>query len=98
MISRTRQVLVSPSTYPLSAFWLMATVTLPLAVSGALTLNVGVGLLTFTALALIVIAFKRALNSVHEQHVELVERVQQLTEGLVQENIPIPPTHPRKTR
>ena len=63
MISRTRQVLVSPSTYSLTVFWLMATVILPLAVSGALTLEVGLGLLTFTALALIAIAFRRALSS-----------------------------------
>ena len=96
MIGKTRAIVVSPSTYPLSAFWLAATVMLPMTVSGMVPLNVGVGLLTVTAMAQIVVAFKRDLDSVHTQQAELVERAQQLTEALVRESIPIPPIRTRK--
>lgn len=95
MTSKLRSLLVSPATYPLSAFWLVATVILPLSVDNVLSLDVGVGIMTAVAVALILVAFKRDLDSVHAQHAVLVERVQQLIEALVHEAIPIPPVHTR---
>ena len=91
MIRRTKRLFASPSTYPLGTFWLIATIVLPMAVSGFISLSVGVGILTAAATTLVFVAFKRDLDLVQEEHMELVARVQQLTDALNQEHIPIPP-------
>ena len=91
MIHRTKRLLASPSTYPLGTFWMVATIVLPMAVSGFVNLNVGVGILTAAATTLVFVAFKRDLDLVQAEHVELVARVQQLIDALHRECIPIPP-------
>jgi hypothetical protein len=98
MIAHARAFLDSPSTYPIATFWLVATVVLPLVAGQSIALNLAVGILTATATLLVFLAFKRDLDLVRAQHGELVDRVQQLTKALTDDDIPIPPIRPATHR
>lgn len=60
-----KDVLASPSLYPVTACWLAGIVTLMLVAAGKLSVSQGVGVLWFSAILIVLVATQRELRSVH---------------------------------
>lgn len=94
MTAFIRRLLDSPSTYPLTTFWLGAMSLLFAESIGWVTLSAALAALAFLALLLIMVAFRRDIAVVHtlvnSQHDDLVARVQQLTDALIDSSVAVP--------
>ena len=94
MTSFIRRLLDSPSTYPITTYFLGAMGILFAKSTGWINLPTAFVTLGFLALLLILVAFRQDLKVVHalvnSQHDDLVARVQQLTDALVDSNTEVP--------
>lgn len=81
--SHLLNVLRSPATYPLTVFWAIAMVVVPMVVAAWLSLNTGLILLSAAALILIVVSYMVPLRTeVAEMHALVDDLVTDADEGV----------------
>lgn len=96
-----RRVVTSTAFYPLSTLWVAAMLILSAVVGGALRLDVGLTLLTLSAVLIVVLAMRRDVSTVHSlvnsQRDELVttikemgDRIRQLIVALQEAGVAVP--------
>lgn len=93
-MSLIKRILDSPSTWPLSTFWLGAMCVLFAKSIGWINLPTAFVTLGFLAILLIMAAFRKDVSTIHHlvnsQHDDLVDRVQQLTDALLSSGSEVP--------
>lgn len=94
IVKLLREIGESPSTYPLSTFWLVAIIAVFGLGTGWWSLGTGMVILTGALIFLVVVAFRKDIQQVHvlvnSQHDDLLERVTQLTDLLKESGVPVP--------